>query len=127
MPPVTLHDNTLDPDNTKPGYFASDASGTNFIVLQIVAPLNRQETVELEARGVKFQTLVHNDGKIATYICRYLPSDLTALEALPWVKRALVYHEDFVIDPMLKQANLMHPSSGVQTKTSSSGKNQIIS
>jgi hypothetical protein len=116
MAPLTLHGNTLDPDNARPGYFPSDASSTNFILLRVEHYLNHRENVELHARGVKVQMLVEDNVEPPTYLCRYGPSDLAALEALPFVKRAFVYHEDFVLHPRLKVDDLTH-GGGVQTKT----------
>ena len=103
MAPITIHNNTIDPESVEPGYLPSDAAGTNFILLQTTHPLNLEESSLLDHYGAKIQQVQDNHN---TYLCRYEPSDLKVLEALPFVRHALVYHPDFVIHPLLKNVDL---------------------
>jgi serine protease AprX len=106
MPPITINSNTIDPESAEPGYLPDDAAGTNFILLQTIHPLDRNESSLLNHYGVKIQQVQDNNN---TYLCRYEPSDLKVLEALPFVRHALVYHTDFVIHPLLKDLDLENP------------------
>ena len=115
MPPITIHGNTIDPDNVEPGYLPPDASNTNFILLQAHRPLSREDASELTARGIQIQQLKEGEN---TYLCRYEPSDLSSIEALPFVHKVIVYHPSFVIDPLLKADHLERPGSGVKVKDS---------
>lgn len=106
MAPLTIYGNTLDPDSEHGPRFPSDASGTNFILIQTDHNLTLEEILELRARGVDIGRLFSSAENILTYLCRYEPSDLRVIESLPFIQRAFVYHEDFVVHSDLKSADL---------------------
>lgn len=115
MPPITIRNNTIDPENVEPGYLPSHAADTNFILLQFTHPLNLEEVTILDHYGVKVQQKQDKDD---TYLCRYEPSDLNVLQDLPFVRHALVYHPDFVIHPLLKDVDLDNPPAYLNVEKS---------
>lgn len=119
MAPITIRNNTIDPEFVEPGYLPSHAADTNFILLQFTHPLKIEELTILEHYGVKVQ---QKQDKNNTYLCRYEPSDLEVLEKLPFVRHALVYHPDFVVDPLLKDVDVDNPPAYLNVERLGKGK-----
>ena len=99
MAPITINRNTIDPSEVGADLATQDAAKTHFIVVQCHHRLNPQELAELAEKKVEVLRLVEE----TSYLCKYKPEDLAVLEALSFVKHALVYHNDFVISAPLKQ------------------------
>lgn len=112
MAPIVIHGNRLDPETHAD--LPADASGTNFILVQTFHPMTEAEMYELHSHGAVSQQREDE----TTYLCRYEPHSLSVLEALPFVRHAIVYHPNFVIHPSLQREDLTQPDLGVQTKES---------
>ena len=83
-----------------------DTSKSNYILVQTTAPLSDADKTKLSELGVEIQEYVSEN----TYLCRYAPSDLTAVRALPFVSWAGVYLQGFKVNPSLRP-----PVSAAQT------------
>lgn len=83
-----------------------DTSKSNYILVQTTAPLSDADKAKLSELGVEIQEYVSEN----TYMCRYAPSDLTAVRALPFVSWAGVYLQGFKVNPSLRP-----PVSAVQS------------
>src|SRR6476660_782014 len=83
-----------------------DTSKSNYILVQTTAPLSDADKAKLSELGVEIQEYVSEN----TYLCRYAPSDLTAIRALPFVSWAGVYLQGFKVNPSLRP-----PVSAAQT------------
>jgi hypothetical protein len=77
-----------------------DASHSDYVLIQTHGPLNEEQKQELAGLGVEIQEYVPE----STYLCRYGPSDLDAIRALPFVVWAGVYLQGFKIAPSLRPA-----------------------
>ena len=101
MAPITINCNTIDLDPVAlPGYFSSDASQSNYIIIQLAADrLSQEQLTILRAMKINVQEFLG----YGHYLCRYAPSDLDTVKKLPWIKQAIIYHSDFKIHPKLLQ------------------------
>ena len=102
---ITINGISLDPvaqsDALKAARMESpDASRSNYVLIQTSGPLTDEQKEELARLGVEIQEYVPEN----TYLCRYGPSDLDAIRALPFVVWADVYLEGFKIAPSLRAA-----------------------
>ncbi|EMD00392.1 hypothetical protein BAUCODRAFT_20506 [Baudoinia panamericana UAMH 10762] len=102
MAPVTINGNTVElaQSAASSGYFPSDASETNYILVQFSQPRTTAAYEELARHGVRIQRVEEKD----TLLCRYEPSDLEVLRRLPYVAHVSVYHGDFVVHPSVWDA-----------------------
>lgn len=89
MAPVTIHGNTIDPDENQ--YTSRDAKNTNYIYVQGHHLLDNDEKLQLQ--GLDAHLLAFEGDN--TYLCRYPPPDLDPLRQLPFVKHANAYHKLF--------------------------------
>jgi subtilisin family serine protease len=103
MARITINGVSLDPlAEGPPRAFAAvapatDASGSDYILIQTREPLTPAQLGELEGLGVKVHEYVPDD----TYLAGYKPTDLAAIRALPFVVWADVYSRDFKVGPDL--------------------------
>ena len=100
---ITINGVSLDPvaqsDALRAARLESpDASKSNYVLVQTGGPLSEEQKQELARLGVEIQEYVPEN----TYLCRYAPSDLEAIRALPFVVWADVYLEGFKIAPSLR-------------------------
>jgi serine protease AprX len=105
MAVITINGISLDPvaqsDALKAARLESpDASQSNYVLIQTSGPLTDEQKEALARLGVEIQEYVPEN----TYLCRYGPSDLDAIRALPFVVWADVYLEGFKIAPSLRAA-----------------------
>jgi subtilisin family serine protease len=82
------------------GLISPDSSNSDYILIQATEPLDRTQKSELAGLGVEILEFVPEN----TYICRYEPSNLDAVQNLPFVEWANVYLEGFKIPPQLRTA-----------------------
>jgi subtilisin family serine protease len=102
MAEITINGITLDPAAQEPALaaanlLASDASNTAYILVQTEQPLDRAQKDELADKGVDILEYVPSN----TYLCKYEPTDLDEIRALPYVAWANVYMQGFKIAPEL--------------------------
>jgi serine protease AprX len=84
-----------------------DSSSSDFILIQTKQPLNQTQLDELSRMGATVLEYVPEN----TYICRYPPSDLGRIRALPYVSWANVYLRGFKIASSLRSGQ---PGTGSQ-------------
>jgi serine protease AprX len=102
---ITINGVTIDPakQNTAlaaANLLSADASKSNFILVQANGPLTAAQRQQLTDLGVEILEYVPED----TYVCRYLPADLSNIRALPFVAWVNVYMHVFKISPRLRPA-----------------------
>src|SRR5215471_13752295 len=105
MARITINGVSIDPlaqshQLAAAGIEAPDASASNYILVQTAAPLTDEQRAQLTGLGVEIQEYVPDD----TYLCRYTPTDLGPIRALPFVTWAGVYLKGFKIPPSLRPA-----------------------
>ena len=98
MARITINGITIDPTKQRPALAAAnllspDASKSNFILVQAKGPLTAAQRQQLSDLGVEIHEYVPED----TYICRYLPADLSKIRSLPFVEWVNVYLHLFKI------------------------------
>lgn len=103
MAKITINNISLDPEQQREDIqlfrlASTDAAASNYILIQARQPLNRSQKAELANLSVEILEYVPE----RAYICRYAPSDLSVLRALPYVEWANVYLENFKVDPKLR-------------------------
>lgn len=98
MAPITIHGNEIDPSHE--ARRSRDAAETNYIYIQGSGALTAAQIDQLLALGAEPQRYEGDD----TWLCRYLPSDLAPLRALPFVRHANAYHKAFKTAAHLKEA-----------------------
>jgi hypothetical protein len=102
---ITINGISLDPVAESAALRAAalespDASQSNYVLIQTTGPLADDQKAQLADLGVEIQEYVPE----STYLCRYVPSDLTPIRELPFVAWANVYLEGFKIAPALRPA-----------------------
>jgi serine protease AprX len=122
MARITINGISIDPIKQAPALAAAnlisaDASRSNFILVQVTAPLTAAQRQQLADLGVEIHEYVPED----TYVCRYLPEDLGPIRALPFVSWVNVYLQGFKVSPKLQPtaaANLLAltPAAPSQSK-----------
>ena len=105
MARITINGISIDPMKQAPALAAAnlisaDASKSNFILVQVTAPLTPAQRKQLADLGVEILEYVPDD----TYMCRYLPQDLGAIRALPFVSWVNIYLQGFKVSPKLQPA-----------------------
>lgn len=103
MTKITINNISLDPiqqrEEIQRFRLASPSATTsNYILIQTNQPLNRTQKNELEELGIEILEYVPEQ----TYICRYVPSDLDVIRALPYVEWVNIYLENFKVSPKLR-------------------------
>jgi serine protease AprX len=82
------------------GFTSSDASTSDYILIQTRAPLTTEQKADLATLGV----VVHEYVSENTYLCGYKATDLAAIRARPYVSWADVYLRGFKVAPNLRPA-----------------------
>ena len=105
MAPITINGISIDPTKNAPALAAAqltspDASGSDFILVQATGPLTQEQRARLQRLGAEILEYVPEN----TYICRYRPTDLSPIRALPFVSWVNVYLRGFKISPTLRPA-----------------------
>jgi hypothetical protein len=100
MAPITIRGNELDP--AKPGniQLPTDASKTNFVLVQLKDEMTPEAVTALSDKHAAIVKRMQGN----TWLVNYPRSDLKALESIEGVEHALVYVDDFVIHNDLKEA-----------------------
>ena len=86
MPTITINGVTLDPTAQKAALSAAkltatDASGSDYLLVQAKGPLDKAQRSALEKTGAKILEFVPED----TYVCYYAGTDLKKVRALPFL------------------------------------------
>ena len=84
------------------GLESVDASASDYLLLQTVAPLSPDQTADLTKLGVVVQEYVSEN----TYLCGYKGTDLAKIRALPFVTWVNVYLRGFKVAPNLRPAGV---------------------
>jgi serine protease AprX len=114
---MTMNGISFDPEVQAAGLRAAgletdSADRSNYILIQVEAPLTREQKDELTSLGV----VIHEYVPDLTYLCGYRPGDLDVIRSLPYVTWANVYLQGFKIPPSLRApspspANVILPIS----------------
>jgi serine protease AprX len=120
MARITINGISIDPLAqghllTAIGLDAADTARTDYILVQVEAPLTEEQRATLADLGVEIQEYVPED----TYLCRYRPADLGSVRALPFVAWAGVYLKAFKIPPSLRGTQ---PAPGTAIVTEVNGR-----
>ena len=83
------------------GLMSLDSSASNYILIQTNVPLDRAKKSELANLGVEILEFIPNN----TFICKYEPSDLSAIQALSYIEWANIYLEELKITPKLRNSS----------------------
>lgn len=104
MAKITINGITTDPLAPTPAVAAAaasilpqDATDSNFILVQTAQPLDRAQKEELAEKGATILEYVPD----STYLCRFEPTDLDEIRALPYVTWTNVYLQGFKVAPSL--------------------------
>ena len=105
MAPITINGISIDPTKNAQALAAAqltspDASGSDFILVQATGPLTPAQRARLQRLGAEILEYVPEN----TYICRYQPTYLSPIRALPFVSWVNVYLRGFKISPALRPA-----------------------
>lgn len=103
MARITLNGVSIDPLSQARGLRAAsleseDAADSNYVLIQMDGPATPEQQQQLADLGVEIQEYVPE----STYLCRYAPTDLTPIRALPFVLWANVYMRGFKLAPSLR-------------------------
>lgn len=101
MSRIVINGISLDPTAPNAAVAAlsvSDASKSNYILVQTKEPLSDADKQALKAVGVEIQEYVSPN----TYLCVFKPTDLGPVRSLSFVSWAGIYHHDFKISPALR-------------------------
>jgi len=103
MSQITINGISFDP--LAPGaatasFAKSDASDSNYILVQTKSPLTDAQRAQLEGLGA----MVHEYVSENTYLCSFKPKSLAKVRALPFVTWAGAYMEGFKIPPNLRES-----------------------
>jgi serine protease AprX len=77
--------------------FATDASQSNYLLIQTKQPLDKKQKEELAGKGIVILEYVPEN----TYLCYFKPIHLNDIRALPYIEWANVYMRGFKINPAL--------------------------
>src|SRR5262245_41118122 len=110
MTKITINGISIDPETqgaalASAGLFSLDSADSNYIIAQTAEPLTPPQKSELEALGARIIDYAQENA----YICYYLPSDLDAIRALPYVEWANVYLKDFKVAAQLRSPSAPAP------------------
>lgn len=100
MPSITINGVSIDPIKQDTQLHAlslssTDASNSDYILVQVNGPLTSAQRDELTKAGCELLEFVPEN----TYIARFPGKDLTQVRALPFVRWANVYLKGFKINP----------------------------
>jgi len=101
MARITINGISFDPADQSPAVASIssvDASKSDYVLIQTDAPLTADQQTQLQNLGVELHEYVSDN----TYLCKYKPSDLSQIRALPFVTWANIYLRDFKIPPTLR-------------------------
>ncbi|MDJ0798859.1 MAG: S8 family serine peptidase [Calothrix sp. MO_167.B12] len=106
MAKITINSISIDPNTQRiaigfNSLMSADSSGSNYILVQTSAPLNRDQKNQLVNLNAQILEYVPEN----TYICRYTSSDLDAVRNLPFVEWTNIYLEGFKITPQLRSSS----------------------
>lgn len=102
MAKITINGITINPATegvalANANLLSADSADSNYILIQTSGPLTRAQREELAEFDVQIIEYVPTN----TYLCRYAPTDLDVLRALPFVEWVNVYMHGFKIAPQL--------------------------
>ncbi|MCJ1385949.1 hypothetical protein MMC17_009074 [Xylographa soralifera] len=107
MAPIRINGKTADPasPNAPPELVSSTAADSNYILIQCTHRLAEQQQRELIALGAQIQEIVDEDlsNDYCTYLCRYVPQELAAIQAKSYVVHTGVFPQHFVLTPDLQE------------------------
>jgi serine protease AprX len=114
MTRITINGVSVDPisnarELSLAGLEAPDAAASDYVLIQVRAPLSPAQTEDLVRRGVVVQEYV----SLHTYLCGYKNSDLTSIRALPFVAWANIYLKGFKVAPRLRSAEAPRGTSQI--------------
>jgi serine protease AprX len=114
MAKITINNISLDPEQQREDMqtfrlTSVNAANSNYILIQTRQPLNRAQKAELANSSVEILEYVPE----RAYVCRYTPSDLNVLRALPYVEWVNVYLENFKVDPKLRGTASAAPATNL--------------
>lgn len=98
------------------GLESVDASQSDYILVQTLAPLSPEQKDELARLGLVIDEYVSEN----TYLCGYKGTDLAQIRALPFVTWANVYLREFKVAPNLKPATTALASHILPTSVAAS-------
>jgi len=127
MAPITINGISIDPMKSAPALAAAqlispDAAGSDFILVQATGPLTQAQRTRLQRLGAEILEYVPEN----TYICRYRPTDLSPIRALPFVSWVNVYLQGFKISPALRPAGAANTLTLLPTTKSLSKDNVTV-
>jgi serine protease AprX len=99
---IYINGHTIKPESQLKGgtQFAADASKSNYILIQCPGRLTTQQYEKLASSHTAVLEYVSTN----TYLCRYEPTDLETIRALPFILYANVYHQELVVKAELKRS-----------------------
>src|SRR5262249_24296037 len=103
MSQITMNGISFDPTGPAPATAAlakTDASDSNYILIQTDGPLTDSQRSQLEKLGA----FVHEYVSENTYMCTFKPKSWTPVRALKFVTWAGVYMQGFKIPPNLRES-----------------------
>src|SRR6185369_927923 len=103
MATITINGNSLDPLSQTTelhefGLDSADVPDSNYILVQVTAPLTKDQKQQLKDLDVKILEYVPDD----TYIASYPPENLAPIRQLPYVAWAGVYPKQVKVEPVLR-------------------------
>src|SRR5215467_5922149 len=111
MARITINGISFDPTAPGPAVAAlakTDASDSDYILVQTAAPLTEAQRSQLQKLGAAVHEYVSEN----TYLCTFKPKSLTKVRALKFVTWAGVYMQGFKIPPNLRESL---PAAGTAT------------
>jgi hypothetical protein len=105
MTTITIRGNVLDPANPGDVELPSDASKTNYVLVQLKEEMTPEIVQALHSK--KASIVKRMEGN--TWLLNYPPSNLGDLESIDGVEHALVYVDHFVVHADLKQEDSGEP------------------
>lgn len=107
MARITINGISLDPIAQAQAFKAAnleavDASQSDYILVQTVAPLSPEQKDELARLGL----VIHEYVSENTYLCGYKGTNLAQIRALPFVTWANTYLREFKVAPNLRSATM---------------------
>ncbi|KFY90767.1 hypothetical protein V500_04963 [Pseudogymnoascus sp. VKM F-4518 (FW-2643)] len=103
MAPITINGNTVDPVEQAPqmnvkGLMMADATKSNYILVQTLGKLSKDQKEQLVTKGALIKEYVSEN----TYLLEYRPTDLHAIRNIDFVQWANVYNKEFKVHSSLK-------------------------
>ncbi len=117
---ITINGISFDPTAPGPATAAlakTDASSSNYILVQTMAALTESQKVQMQKLGVVIHEYVSED----TYLCSFKPKSLTKVRALKFVTWAGVYMQGFKIpmnlrEPVAASASILPTATTASTR-----------